>query len=315
MLELLYTSTKALDFFNPYGFVPGFMGFIESWDAMLLLNYQRLDKVFRDGTQVYLGSPSWNWSLGSRQGGRAIWFPYSTNPVSVYAADEITGQPRPEEILNPSWPIPFMSWKSGDCLDDLLGLFIHSQFGMNGPIKIFRLQDGYLLGQMPVTGASYDFLAPAGPGRVLACLKSSGQVALLDYVHQTWLWQGRVRPFLCACYDLHHNLVITLEGDKKIRVYLTTAAPATLAAPSFNPAVAQAHRLHGYKVKARLTGDGGEACPGYWIAWTLTGQPPKGYLDQPYSQTDQEGYAENYYFGPAAAGDIGSETIQVKAVI
>lgn len=315
MLELLYTSTKALDFFNPYGFVPGFMGYVASWDAMILLNYQRLDKIFRDGSQENLGVPPADWSMGARQGGRPIWFPDSPNPLNCYGADEITGQPRFDAILNPTWPIPSMAWQGGDCLDDRLGYFVHSA-GWGGDIKIYRLMDGHLLGQVSIPGGPYfAFLAPAGDGRVLACDKSSGVVALLDYLQPEWLWQGRVRPFLCATYDIRHDLVITLEADKKIRVYLLTPLPATLAAPIFSPAVAPAHRLHGYQVRTRLTGDGGEACPGYWIAWALTGQPPKGYLDQPYSKTDQNGFAENFYFGPAAAGDTGPETIQVKVVI
>ena len=309
MLELLYTSIRQITF--QYG-NPGFMGYVNSWDALTLVNYTRLDKVFRDGTQLNIGQAIY--SQGGRQGGRYYYFNFSTSPVSCFGADEITGQPHTDDILNPTWPIPFELQRPGDFLDDRAGIFLHNLSA--GIIRAYRLADGSQIGDISVPGGPwYDFLAPAGEGRVLACHKASGQVAFLDFFNRLVLWKSTVRPCICATYDLRHDLIITLETDRKIRVYLTIPVPASLAAPAFIPAVAHAHRLHGYQVQTRLTGGAGEVCPGYWIEWTLTGQPPKGYLEKPYSKTDQDGYAENFYFGPAAIGDTGQETLKVTVII
>ena len=70
MFELLFTSNRAITF---QGGNPGYMGYISSWDALALANYTRLDKIFRDGTQLNLGKAITAWPLGSRQGGRHFW--------------------------------------------------------------------------------------------------------------------------------------------------------------------------------------------------------------------------------------------------
>lgn len=311
MLESLYTSTKELTFSG----TPAFMGYVTSWDAMVLFNGASLDKIFRDGTQANLGQTPLTWGIGGRQGGRHFWMPYSTDPIDCYGADDITGQPHFDDVLNPTWPIPFGTWRVGDCLDDRLGYFLHNAGG-GGLINIYRLADGYLLGSVTMAGVGlFDFLAPAGDGVALACDKESGVVALLDYVNQAWIWQSSVPVFLCAAYDSRHDLVITLQSDKKIRIFLALPYAATLADPIFVPTITEAHRLHGYKVRTRLTGAGGEPCPGYWIEWSLLGDPAKGYLEKAVSKTDQDGYAWNFYFGPAAVGDTGQETIKVKVTI
>ena len=237
------------------------------------------------------------------------------NPIYCYGADEITGQPLYNEILNPAWLIPLGLYRTGDYVDDRAGLFFHN--APAGAIQIYRLADGQLLQTFNLPGVSGygDFLAPAGGARLLAAQKSTGKVALLDYQQGAVLWQSRVRPFCGATYDLRHDLIITLETDGKIRLYLLTPVPAVLSAPAWTPAVTEVHRLHGYPVQVRLTGDAGEPCPGYWIEWSLAGSPAKGSLLRPRTRTDAEGYAANYYFGPAGAGDTGLETIQAQVII
>ena len=57
MLELLYTSAKTITSVYP-GL--GGMVYLGSWDALLLLNGGRLDKLFRDGSQAVIGvAPSY----------------------------------------------------------------------------------------------------------------------------------------------------------------------------------------------------------------------------------------------------------------
>jgi hypothetical protein len=51
------------------------------------------------------------------------------------------------------------------------------------------------------------------------------------------------------------------------------------------------------------------------VHWSLKGLPARGYLLKDKSKTDADGYAENFYFGPAAVGEVGSETIQVRVAV
>ena len=313
MLELLYISTRTITLNS--GQTPACLVYLQAWDACLLLNYSTLDKVFRDGTQLNLGIPIGTWLMGGRQGGQHFWIaPNDANPVYGYGADEITGQPHFDEILNPDWLIPLGTYRSGDFIDDRLGWFFHNSGA--GEVQQYRLADGQLMQTFIIPdGPLYDFLVSAGGGRLLACHKSTGKVALLDYQQGAVLWQSVVRPFWCATYDLRHDLIITLESDLKIRLYLPTPVPAVLSAPAFMPAAPEVHRLHGYPVQTRLTGDSGEPCPGYWIEWSLLGDPAKGYLSRPRSKTDANGYADNFYFGPAASGDLGVETVRAQVII
>ena len=309
MLEQIYTSTKVLSFES--GFQPGGLCYLASWDAFFLLNYTRVDKVFRDGTQVNIGKPISGWSMGNRLGGRHFWFPYTTSPIDCYAVDEITGQYCPEEILNPAWKIPFGTWRAGDYIDEMAGLFLHNNY--NGLIEIFRLSDGFQIGQIQVpSGPSYDSIIYVSPGLAMALDKGSGKVALLDYRTLALVWQSKVAPFVAAAYDCRHNLVVTLGADRKLRIYLITPLPAILSSPAFSPS-GNPYRLAGKKVTTLLTGDMGEPCPDYWIHWELLGIPPKGSLWKNKSKTDSLGQAETYYFGPADI--IGEETIRVRVIV
>jgi len=60
MLELLYTSTKALSNY------PSFMAYIKTWDALVAFINLEVHKVFRDGSEAYLGA--WPYSLSWKSG-------------------------------------------------------------------------------------------------------------------------------------------------------------------------------------------------------------------------------------------------------
>ncbi len=304
MLELLYTSTKTI---APEP-EPSHLCYLSSWDAMLLYSYNKLDKLFRDGTQVSLGvtTASSYITMGNRAGGRHFYC--SWNLAVIYAADEITGQPHYADILNPAWKPNFIYTSAGGYVDDSAGILLRSASA--GKIEIFRLSDGTKLGEiLDPGGPLYDNLAYAGDGKVAAFHHASGKLALMDYVNRTVLFKSKVAPCLCSAYDCLHNLAITVQSDKKVRVYSMIPIPALLSAPTFNPVPAQVNRLAGHPLRTRLTGDTNEPCSGYRIDWSLA-SPAKGYLDKTSSQTDADGYAENFYFGKS----LGAETVQVEVV-
>ncbi len=114
-----------------------------------------------------------------------------------------------------------------------------------------------------------------------------------------------------AAFDCIHNLVISVESDKLVRLY-TTTPPRPISRPRVFPATDQ-HRLMGSRVLTRLTGSAGEVAR-LLDQWSLAGipaDPPKGALLTNVSKTDANGYAENYYFGPREVGSTGYELIQV----
>jgi hypothetical protein len=310
MLELLYTSHKTI---STSGNGPAGLVYVGSWDALLLLNGTRLDKLFRDGSRATMGVVGGFWGPGSRVSARAYWINnYGPGTATIYAADEVTGQYCVSQVLDPAWPVPAGLKGAGNFLDDWAGIYVHNEGP--GQVGFYRLTDGALLGRVQLNSTSvFDSLSYVGRNKVLAFQKSTGKIALLDYLNRIILWQSKVRPALACAYDSRHNLVVTVESDHKVRVYLTTPIPATLSAPEFYPAVAQVTRLLGYPVRARLLGDAGEPCPGYWLRWDFVNIPAKGYLQKAMSCTDQNGYAQNYYFGPPLA--TGQETIRVEVTI
>ena len=301
MLELLYSSAKTVNL----GGAP-FLSYIQAWEALLISDVSLgLNKVFLDGSQFRIGryAPI----LGSRVGGRIWWGWGGVGAQNLYGVDDLTAQPDFGVLLNSSWPIPPGNCATGDYVDEQEGYFLHRA----GYAEIYRLSDGLQLGTVdPGWGVvAVDGFAYAGPKRVLAYHGASGQVALIDYVLQTILSQSTVRPFALAAYDCLHNLVVTIEIDGRVRVYLTTPAPAALSAPVFDPSTVRC--LQGHQVQVRLTGDHGEPCPGYVVDWSLEGSI--GWLSSPQSQTNENGYASNYYFGPRSGS--GTEMVQARVAL
>jgi hypothetical protein len=308
MLELIYTSSRTFNIYS--GFTPFHLAYMRSWDAMVLFGYQKLDKLFRDGSQANLGVANTYLSMGNRVGGRHFWLSGS----DFLAANEITGQYHYSEILNPTWKPAAGACRGGDYLDDVAGLFLHSQ--TSGKIEVFGLADGVKLGEiLDPGGPYYDNLAYAGQGKVMSFHHNTGKLALVDYLNRTVVFKSKVSPCWRSAYDCLHNLVITIQPDRKVRVYALVPVPATLTAPAFVPAAPHQHRLLGSKVQTRLIGDQGEPCGGWWVHWSLKGLPARGYLLKDKSKTDADGYAQNFYFGPAAVGEVGNETIQVRVVV
>ena len=110
MLELLYTSTRALSTY------PSFMAYIKTWDALVAFINLEVHKVFEDGSEAYLGAWPYSLALENRVLGRHFYF---ENAVNAWCyADEITGQFHNDLILNPNWKVPL---SPGSHLDDMAG--------------------------------------------------------------------------------------------------------------------------------------------------------------------------------------------------
>jgi len=319
MLEQIYTSSKAVTP-NPLT-NPNQLIFLRDWGAMLLGNYTLLDKIFLDGTQANLGVVGTGSTLLNRARGRHAWgiqsgsSPYA---FTIYSADETTGQ---LEILNPltsSWQPPNGGLRVGDFIDDEAGLLLRAFWG-GGLAKVAKvnLLTGEQIGGLLVLGAAgfpaYTNIAYAGPGKVMACEYGSGLLAIIDYLNweilQLSTLGGAVR---LMAYDSLHDLVIALDLDWHVRLYTLAVVPATLSAPAFYPTASEVTLKVGRKIRMRLTGAAGEPCSGWWVHWQLR-TPAQGYLEKTRSQTDADGYAWNYHYGPVAGS--GSEIFDVRVVV
>ena len=306
MLRLIYTSTKTITVSQPHH-----LCCIASQDAFcLVMGWTTAHKLFMDGTCIEMGSLiTGNIFYLSVAGGHQGH--YNVLADKAYRGDEITFQIDPNQVIMTAWggPIP----GSGDFVDPENDLLLRK---VGGSIYYYRISTETLLAtQEVIPGVVLDSLSWAGRNRVLAFDKDTGKLALVDYLAREVLLLSKITPCHLAAYNPNHEVVVALGTDGKVRVYALEVVPATLSNPEFLPAVPHVHRLMGYTVRVQLTGDEGEACPGYWIQWSLLGEPPKGQLEKEYSRTDESGYAENFWFGPSGAGETGSETVKAQVTV
>jgi len=313
MLKKIYTSTK--------GFLSTVNGlaYLKSWDAFLILGTQtnaRFAKGFMDGSEVKLGSPPSNIVLMRRvNGGACVGSAWSSG--DIWAVDEITGIYDLNHRLS-SGVLSYPGTLNGGCLvDDEAGINL---VGSSHDLKAYSLNTGALewtlAGVLPAP-AGFGAIHWVAPGRVM-CVSgyNTGTLALVDYHKRETLWRSSVGAVPTAsAFNSTHNLLLTLDSSRRVSLWALEFVPATLSTPAFVPAPAQVHRLMGYEVRVRLTGDAGEPCEDYWVEWSLLGEPPKGQLEKTYAKTDKDGYAWNFWFGPAGAGETGSETIATEVVV
>jgi hypothetical protein len=314
MLEQIYTSTKTVTAPN-WSYVS--LAYLKARDALLFHAFGSTSiayKLFRDGSQVKMleGLPSIN--LITREGGRHAWFDATAGTYGkIYAADEITANYHIDTVLNPNCIWPMGTAFANFFIDDQAGLLL--MIYTNGRVHRYELSTGAeMLPYLTLaTNEIYTHMAWAGTGRVFVGCKSSGRVALVDY--QAWqiLWQSKVQPCAAMAYDCLHNLIVTVESDGLVRLYITDPVPAQLSAPVFVPDSLTQYRLKGSKVRTQLTGDVGELIPNRVITWSLLND--KGYLENEKTLTDENGEAENFYFGPEVSGVTGAESIKVETGI
>jgi hypothetical protein len=314
MLEQFYTSTRVI---TPYsGISPTYLVYLEATGAMLMWNIFRLYKVFRDGTQVEVGQCLIsNFGLGSRVNGRHYWGRYVLGTGWILnGADELTGQWHSTEVLNPTWSMLAADWAQGSFLDDVSGVLLRNRRSRVGGvyhafIDKYNLADGTVLTSLDL-GAynkAFDNIVWVKRNQVVLINYATGYVTLVDYGTMELLFTSKIDPCRLAAYDCEYDNIISLGTDYLLRQWTMTPFPASLSGPAFTTAP---HKLMGTEVKVQLTGSEGEACSGWWVHWVL--DVGHGYLEKEVSKTDEDGYAKNYYWGPAAY--IGPETIQVRVV-
>jgi hypothetical protein len=307
MLEQIYTASKIISINQSWTYFG--VVYLQTWDALVCKDYSKGYKLFRDGTKVLMLESLPAVSLIARERGRHAWFANSSG--WIYGADEITSNYHLSDVLNPNWAWPVGSLTfQGAFIDDRNGLLLTAN--LHGIIRRYNLETGTeILPYLTLADVTYDQMAWAGAGLVLVGGKASGRVALIDYLTWQVVWQSSVRPCAAMAYDSLHDLIITVESDGLVRLYILDPVPAKLSAPEFLPNTLTQYRLMGSRVKTQLTGDVGEAIPNRVVTWSLLNS--KGYLEKAQTLTDKDGWTENYYYGPDVSGVIGAETIQVEA--
>jgi len=289
------------------------MIFVTPWDAFFCANLWEWARVFRDGTKVAYGVPSGGYTPLPRVGGFASF--YSGNG-RIYGAYEIDQLPNPNEVLNPDWAIDYSRAPSsllGAFIDDRNQRYLH-QPNPNS-VRVYDLRSGAVLGTITHNDGEYfKTIAWVQHGQV-AGICSGGKVKIMDYLYGLNVVEsGRIDPHRVAAYDSAFHILVSIGTDNKARIYCREAWPYALSNPVFEPA--QVYGLKGNTVKVRLTGQEGEPCPGWWIHWELAGVDgvPLGYLDKYVSQTDNNGYAWNLYFGPDDNA-VGQTKVKTWAVL
>ena len=307
MLELLYTSTKTIDVVD--GSAKAL--FIASWDAVLYVGHTSnsdFRKVFKDGTAFIMGHSNAFWgNFLSATGGRGAASMEQDGAVNVALLDEISGLPMLGNLLNSV----DMDGKiaTGSFVDHVAGLVYTPSSGST--IKVYSLATGALTKTLTISGVTVytsTVIQDAGASSLFLSRPGFAPVATIDRVTGAVTFTGTINADnRAAAYDSTHNVVIVVLETGQVAVYALNNVGSALSAVSFSPSPAL-YTLS--KVTTRLTGADGQGIAGKTVLWWLTGD--KGDLESPYTLTDEDGYAENWYYGPAGSHGLGSETINVE---
>ena len=313
MNEKIFESTKLAQAFRPDRVADPwqYLCFVSTWDAFLAQSGYEWARVFRDGTKVKFGAPSGGYVMIGRVKGFPAYWSYANG--KVYSAFEITGLINTSEVLNPHWNIPYAS--AVKFIDDINQVYLFQTY--INRIEIHNLETGVKVGHIyHDSGEQFTSLSWVQQGQVAGMCKTSGKVCIMDYLSSDpqILATGRIGPFVVGAYDTAFKLFVTIGTDHKVRIYTGELLPNGLSVPVFTPAVV--HGLNATKVKVRLTGQGGEPLPGWWVTWALEGVGGGiiGSLDKYGTPTDDEGYASNLYIGPDD-GSTGQCKIKAQVVL
>lgn len=270
-------------------------------------------RIFLDGTSVLLGQADLMLYAGpfARING-TLAFGHNTldSPYSprLIGAHEVSGTPNPNMVISPD-NIDLISLL---LVDEVNRRRVHSD-GIFQQVKVCDLDTGSLLATITHNRGSSNTGSWVEPGVMAVFDYTSGKVTFIDYLHKYEVTgTGRIDPNCkLAAYDCLDRVIWAIDADGYARVYTTVSWPITLSAPAF--VSTPVYGVKANPVRVRLTGEDGEASPGWWVHWTMA-EPAIGSLRLDKSKTDAGGYADNIYFGPAD-NSPGAVTIQAAVVV
>ena len=324
MLEQIYTSTKLIDnsylvnYWNTYSKV---FVYINDLDAMILVMNRRIFKIFRDGTDCYLGyvaNSDWSFVIPIDRG-RIAWARYETPTYYFYMSDEVSFIPHEMEPVFPDYNIPPTPGGTPIYLDlnKQLVLTYYSTGRVtcynpetNVAMWSFNLETKYTPynNRLTVNYVDTDYVMLTGfssnsYNKSFGILVNINTGAVVNTVEYPGEYSGS--DMTLQVYDYNHGIFITIGTDKVVRVYANDYYPY-----SFGSIIPEHYGLFTYvgqDIKVQLTSIGGFPCSDRLVTWYLpTGL---GSLEKAVSLTDAAGYAWHYYYGPLTAG--GLETITV----
>lgn len=290
--------------------------YLRHWDAFLALTNAHYAKVFRDGTTIFFGQRSGSYDPVCRVDSLLAWWNLWTE--ALCPAYQINGLPNPNEVLNPDWSIECSlapTITRGTYIDERKRVYLHQPNSKR--IDIYSLETGQKTGEIEHnTGEYFQSLAWVQDGQVAGFCKTSGKTRIMTYLgsDKKVIETGRIDPFRLVAYDSQHHLFFAIGNDYKARIYCREAWPANLSVPTFDPVTV--YGLKANLLKTRLTGQDGEPCRDWWVHWEIEGVegPVIGSLDKAVSKTDEDGWAENIYYGPDE-GLTGQNKIKVRVVL
>jgi hypothetical protein len=302
-LECLHTSIKQVTEYSSLS--PGYFTFIRSWDAILMTIGYNIYKVFRDGTSIFIGKSVPSSAHLSVSGGLLAHWDTVTQKISQtcqFLAQPIYTSPYSDSMFNAS------KVNIGDFIDIEFGLVFHRDTG-GRYAQVYDLITGEYIKTIVIGPSSgiYTY-SYAGHGRLCA-ISTSGIVVIYDYISWEVVQQSNIGiTNKAATYDCNYNLILVVDSLGHINIYGLDDFGDGLSSPTFYP-TGNKYLFSGYVLTTRLTGIGGVPISNKWVNWELVGI--KGSLEFPFSITDENGYAYNYYWCPTDIALIGSETIKV----
>jgi hypothetical protein len=310
MYEKVYTALATIAFkTGDPGPLRNFF-YHKTWDAVLGTSQYSWFRIFHDGSFARYGQPSGTYSFIGRIGGVPAYIEQWTG--AIVSSYEVNGLPNQSDILNPDYLIPYTNpyYARLKFVDDVNQIFVRWVTANTWEVR--SLVDGSLIRTITHDkNFAPDCMSWAGHGLICAIRYSDGFVCFMDYLGDQGVTEtGSIGACRAATYDCLCRIFLVYQTDHKVGVYVRDAIPATLGNPIFVTSPVEGLKAH--SVKVRLLGSTGEPCVGWWIHWLLdddAGVGPYGWLDKYVSQTDEDGYAWNTYFGPRD-GETGNTILK-----
>lgn len=298
MVELIFAGTKSV--FNlqykPFGYHQPWGAFFSIDDTGVSAIGQA--KVFLDGTAVSVGK-----KIGTTYWGTSPYGMVAGWNNNVYSTEPLIVRPLWHQQLNT--PSSFNMLAYPFAVDQDNGLLI----AYTG--RVYDLVTGTekCRGYIGVNQLAAHYYAP---GQVIFFNPYGWNCFIYDYMSEEVISKftlpSSIRNY---AYDPVNKVIVVQMSTYKLNLYTTTDIGYTLSAPSFTAPILT-KTYGGSQVVVRLTDKDGDGVPKKWIHWELFAL--RGDLEFDRTLTDTDGYAYNYYYGPAGT-NLGSETLTAYVVV